>query len=103
MFFVVTYIMGEVELIMKVVLERLINLNKWGSSHSEWNRVKKSLPSHLKNTKKGIKNIDKARKRLINERVMFFSKKTGEDHVSLNSKMKKEIFEFIEKNEIKEY
>jgi len=95
--------MGEIELIMRLVLERLINLDKWGGAHSEWNRVKKSLPSHLKTTKKGIRNIEKARKNLINMRFMFFSKKTGEAHVSLNSKMNKEIFEFIETVERKEY
>lgn len=91
------------ELIMKLILERLDNMDKWGGAHSELKRVLKSLPSHIKDDKKGKKQIEKAVKNLKNLRFIFASIKTGEIHVSLNPKQKKEIHKFIDDYEKGEY
>lgn len=93
----------QARLIAKLILTRLDNMDKWGGAHSELNRVIKSLPSHVKETHKGKKQVNKAIKLLLNLRFLFMKMSTGEHHVSLNSSMKKEIYEFIEKNEKDEY
>lgn len=89
-------------LIMKLILERLMNMDKWGGAHSELGRVRKSLPSHLFG-KKGKKLIDRAFKNLVNLRFLLVKPSTGELHISLNPSMKKEIDTFIEKFEREEY
>ena len=87
----------EVELIMWHFLIRLQNMHKWGGAHSELHRVIKSLPSHFKESKKGKKQINKATKSLINLSFLLIKPSTGELHVSLNPRKKKEINEFVEK------
>jgi len=89
----------DVSLIAKLILERLNNMDKWGGAHSELKRVVKSLPSYLKDNNQGKKKINKAIKLLVNQRLLMIKPSTGEFHVSLNPRMKKEIYEFIEKNE----
>jgi len=93
----------EVRLISKLILDKLINMDKWGGAHSELKKVANSLPSYIRNTNKGKKQINKAMKLLVNLGFLLIKPSTGELHVSLNSKKKKEIFMFIEKNEKKEY
>ena len=91
-----------IHIIMKLILERLLNMDKWGGAHSELNRVRKSLPSHLFG-KKSKKLIEKSFKNLVNLGFLFVKPSTGELHISLNPRMKKEILEFIEKYEKEEY
>jgi len=93
----------EDRLIAKLILERLDNMDKWGGAHSELARVKKSLPSYITDTNKGKKQVSKAIKLLVNFCFLLVKPSTGEPHVSLNPKKKKEIYEFIEKNEKSEY
>lgn len=93
----------EIRLIAKLILERLDNLGKWGGAHSELARVRKSLPSYITATSKGKKQINKAVKLLVNLGFLLIKPSTGELHVSLNPKKKKETSEFIEKNEKREY
>lgn len=90
----------EVKIIMWYILVRLVNMKKWGGSHSELKRVIKSLPSQLTASNKGKKLINKSIKNLVNLGFMGIYKKTGEDHTSLNPKKGEEIKEFI--REIKE-
>ncbi len=78
-------------------------MNKWGGAHSELNRVVKSLPSHVRETHKGKKQVNRAIKLLLNLGFVLMKMSTGEHHVSLNPSMKKEIYDFIEKNERDEY
>ena len=91
----------EINLIGKLLLERLINMDKWGGAHSELNRVVKSLPSYLKMTNQGKKKVHDAIKMVVKNEFLLSKPSTGEIHVSLNPRKKKEIFEFIENNERK--
>lgn len=93
----------EIRLIAKLMLERLDNMDKWGGAHSELARVKKSLPSYITDTNKGKKQISKAIKFLVNFGFLLIKPSAGELHISLNPRKKKEIYEFIEKNEKTEY
>ena len=93
----------EINLIAKLILERLSNMDKWGGAHSELKKVTRSLPNYLKESHKGRKQVIKAVKLLKNLGYLLTKPSTGEIHCSLNPKMNKEIFMFIEKNERKEY
>jgi len=93
----------QIKLVAKLILERLSNMDKWGGAHSELNRVGKSLPSHITATNKGKKQMDKAIKMLINLGLLLTKPSTGEIHVSLNPRKITEIYQFIEKNDKKEY
>lgn len=92
-----------IKLIAKLIIERLSNMDKWGGAHSEFRRVVKSLPNHIKGSSKGKKQIKKAIKLLVDLGFLLTKPSTGEFHVSLNPRMKSEIDEFIEKNEKEDY
>lgn len=97
----------EIRAIMKLILERLSNMNKWGGAHTALDDIKRSLPSHLRENKKGKRDIEKAIKNLANFGFILVGKKrTGKSsdiHISLNTRNKKEIYEFIDNNEKEEY
>lgn len=93
----------KIELIMKLILERLDNMDKWGGAHSELKRVLKSLPSYIKEERKGKKQIENAVRNLRNSGFIFIQIKTGEMHVSLNPKQRKDIHQFIDNYEKGEY
>jgi hypothetical protein len=78
--------------IMKRFLRKLVNLNIWGGRHTEIKNLQKSLPDHLRGTKEHKQAI----KELINKGFLNVKPSTGELHVSLNSHMQKEIFEFLQ-------
>jgi|TARA_Y100000310_G_scaffold275097_1_gene291500 hypothetical protein len=86
----------KIKLIAKLILERLIGLDKWGGAHSELKKVLKSLPNYIRDSNKGKKHINKATKLLVNYNLLYIKPSTGELHVSLNPRMKKEIYEFID-------
>ncbi len=77
--------------IMWFILVRLKNMRKWGASHSELKMVLKSLPASCKDKKL----IEKTVKNLVNLGFVTISKKTGEEHISLNPRQAKEINHFI--------
>ena len=77
--------------IMWFILVKLKNMRKWGASHSELKRVLKSLPNSCKDKKL----IERAVNNLVNLGFVIISKKTGEDHISLNPRKAKEINHFI--------
>ncbi len=79
--------------IIKRFLRKLVNLNIWGGRHTEIKNLQKSLPDHLRGTKEHKKAI----KELINKGFLNVKPSTGELHISLNSHMQKEIFEFLQK------
>ena len=97
----------DIEVIMKLILERLSNMDKWGGAHTALDNIRRSLPDHLRESKEGNRNIEKAIKSLVNLGFILVGKKRtgkGSDiHISLNTRTKKEIYEFIDKNERKEY
>lgn len=64
---------------------------KWGESHTEERNLTKGLPAHLI----GDKVTRKAIKELYQLEFLITKKATGEVHVSLNPRKKKEIFEFL--------
>ena len=85
----------ELNLIKRIILESLVTPPRWGGRHTEIRNLKKGFPSHISNSKEGQKSIDRAIKELINDSWLLFKKSTGELHVSLNPRMKKEIMEFL--------
>lgn len=82
-------------IIKRIILESLITPPRWGGKHTEVRNIKKGFPSHISNSKEGQKLIDKAIKELINDSWLLCKKSTGELHVSLNPRMKREIMEFL--------
>ena len=64
---------------------------KWGSSHTEEINLVKGLPSHLR----GEKIVEKSIKELYQKEFLIKSKKTGEWHISLNPRKRKEIYKFL--------
>lgn len=85
----------DINIIKRVILEGLITPPRWGGRHTEIKNIKKGFPSNISNSKEGQKLIDKAIKELINNGLLLCKKSTGELHVSLNPRMKKEIMDFI--------
>ena len=80
------------EIIMKRFLRKLMNLHIWGGKHTEIKNLQKALPDHLR----GTKEMKKAIKELVDLRFLNIKPSTGELHVSLNSHMQKEIYEFLQ-------
>jgi hypothetical protein len=66
----------------------------WGGKHTEEKNLLKALPKHLR----GEKVTDEAMKELYRLDFLFSKPSTGEIHISLNPRKKKEIFEFLERN-----
>ncbi len=89
--------MNEKEEIKKRILRDMLTPPRWGGRHTEARNLRKSLPSHISSTKQGQKLIDDAIKELSNAGWLLAKKSTGEIHVSLNPRMKKEIMEFVNK------
>ena len=73
--------MGK-ETIMKFFLKKLINRNIWGGKHTEIKNITKGLPKHIR----GIKAI----KEFITAKMA-----TGEIHITLNPRKKKEIYDLL--------
>ena len=73
-------------------------MRKWSGAHSELKKVIKSLPTFLRESKKGRKNINRAIKLMVNQSFLLIKPSTGELHVSLNSHKSKEILNILKKN-----
>jgi len=82
-------------IIKRIILESLVTPPRWGGRHTEIRNLKKGFPSNVSSSKDDQKMIDKAIKDLINDQWLLCKKSTGELHVSLNPRMKKEIMEFL--------
>ncbi len=89
--------MDEKEEIKKRILRDMLTPPRWGGRHTEARNLRKSLPAHISQTKEGQKRIDDAIKELSNAGWLLAKKSTGQVHVSLNPRMKKEIMEFVNK------
>ena len=82
-------------IIKRIILESLVAPPRWGGRHTEIKNIKKGFPSNISNSKEGQKLIEKGIKELINDSWLLCKKSTGELHVSLNPRMKKEIMDFL--------
>lgn len=91
--------MGEISILKKLILQKLIRVNVWGGKHIPFDFVVKGVPEHYRNTHKGKKTIEKALKELTNNRwIVILSKRTGkgsDNHVSLNPRKVSEIKQFL--------
>ncbi len=83
----------EKRAIQEKILRKLMSMRppKWGASHTEEKNLVKSLPMHLR----GEKVVQKAIKELLRKEFLLRAKKTGEWHVSLNPRKKKDICQFL--------
>ncbi len=93
--------MEEINLLKKLILQKLIRANIWGGKHTPLDFVAKGVPEHYRNTHKGKKAIEKALKELVNDGLIVISiKRTGKDtdeHISLSPRKISEIKQFLEK------
>ncbi|MBI2668593.1 hypothetical protein HYX14_01995 [Candidatus Woesearchaeota archaeon] len=91
--------MGEIDVLKKLVLQKLIRANIWGGKHTPLDFMIKGVPEHYRYTHQGKKAVEKALKELMNEGwIIILSKKTGrgsDDHVSLNPRKVSEIKQFL--------
>ncbi len=65
--------------------------------YTELRNIKKGLTTEVLSTKQGQKLAELAIKELLGEGWLLAKKSTGELHVSLNPKKKKEIMDFVMK------
>ena len=81
------------KLVQEKVLRKLMAMNppKWGNSHTEEDNLVKGLPKHLR----GTKIVQNAIGELYKIEFLTKLKKSGEWHVSLNSRKKEEIYRFL--------
>ena len=93
--------MEEIDVLKKLILQKLIRANAWGGKHTPLDFVTKGVPEHYRNTNKGKKAVEKALKELMNEGlIIILAKRTGggsDDHVSLNPRKVSEIKQFLAK------
>lgn len=82
------------EVIMVRFLRKLLNLDMWGGKHTESKNLLKALAKHLR----GEKVTEDAIKELNKLEFLISKPSTGEVHISLNPRNRKEIFEFLNKH-----
>ncbi len=85
----------DLNVVKRIILDSLITPPRWGGKHTDVRNLRKSFPSGISSTKEGQKLIDKALKELVNCGWLLCKKSTGEVHVSLNPRMKKDIMEYV--------
>ena len=84
--------MNQFDIQLKIIRKLMqMSPQKWGRSHTQEINLKKSFPKHVR----GSKLMEKAIKDLYENQFLLKSKKTGEWHVSLNPRKKKEIMKFL--------
>ena len=92
--------MEEIDVLKKLILQKLIRANVWGGKHTPLNFVVKGVPEHYRNTHKGKRAVEKALKKLTNDEwIIILAKRTGrgsDDHISLNPRKISEIKQFLE-------
>lgn len=92
--------MEEVDILKKLILQKLVRANIWGRKHTPLDFVKKGIPEHYRNTHQGRKAMEEAIKELLNnEWIMILPKRTSggsDEHISLNPRKVAEIKQFLE-------
>lgn len=93
--------MGEIDVLKKLILQKLVNSNTWGGKHTPLDFVVKGVPEHYRVTHKGRKVVKQALKELTNDGwIILLSKRTGhgsDEHISLNPRKVSEIKQFLER------
>ncbi len=74
------------------ILYKLARRRMWGGKHLPIMYVRSGIPQ------KYLSQLDEIAKELINEGLLIQAPKTGQLHVSLNPRMKREIIELIERH-----
>src|SRR3989344_4891424 len=91
---------GDVLLLKKFILQKLIRANIWGGKHTPLDFVLKGVQEHYRNTHQGKKVVEKALKGLLNEGCLILTaKRTGKgssEHISLNQRKVSEIKQYLE-------
>ncbi len=91
--------MTKTHFLKKLILQKLIRTNIWGSKHTPLEFITKGIPEHFRNTPKGKKEIEKVLKELANEEwIILLQKRTGKgstSHTSLNPRKVSEIKQFL--------
>lgn len=94
----------ELDVLKKLILQKLIRSNVWGGKHTPMNFLTKGLPEHYRNTYSGKKIIEKTLKELTDEGwIIVLIKKTGkgsDEHVSLNPRKVNEIKNFLQQADL---
>ena len=93
--------MEEVDILKKVILQKLIRANIWGGKHTPLDFVTNGIPEHYRKTHQGKKVVEKVIKELTNDEwIIILAKRTGggsDEHISLNPRKVSEIKQFLEK------
>ncbi len=96
-------VVEEIDVIKRLILEKLIRANIWGGKHTPLDFVTKGIPEHYRNTHKGMKVIDRVLKELANDEwIIILAKRTGkgsDEHISLNPRKVGEIKPWLERME----
>lgn len=92
--------MNEVNIIKRLILQKLIRSNTWGGKHTPLDFVRKGIPEIYRNNPAGKRSLERAVKELQNEElIVILLKRTGkgsEEHVSLNPRKRKEMVKYLE-------
>lgn len=95
--------MEEIDILKKLMLQKLVNSNTWGGKHTPLDFIVKGVPEHYRITHKGRKVVEQALKELMNDGwIILLAKRTGggsDEHISLNPRKVSEIKQFLEKAE----
>ncbi len=93
--------MEEVDVLKRLILQKLVRSNVWGGKHTPLDFVVKGVPEHYRNTHKGKKSVERTLKELTNDEWIIVSakktSKSSDDHVSLNPRKVSEIKQFLDK------
>jgi len=87
----------QIASIMRLILLRLIKMDKWSGAHTALRNATKGLPSRYLSTSKGKKAVKKALKELTNKGFLLVKPSTDEIHISLDSHKAREIDDFLQK------
>ena len=92
--------MEEIDVLKRLILQKLIRADVWGGKHTPLNFVIKGIPEYYRNAHKGKKEIERALKGLTNDEwILTIAKRTGkgsDEHISLNPRKVGEIKKFLE-------
>lgn len=70
--------MGEINILKKLILQKLIRGNVWGGKHTPLDFVRKGVPEHYRNNHQGRKALETAFKELTNAAwIILIAKRTG--------------------------
>ncbi len=91
--------MDDSTVLKRILLQKLTRADIWGGKHTPLDLLKKNIPDEYRNTHAGRRAWERALRDVANRGwIVVHMKRTGKGsdvHISLNPKMKAEIFEFL--------